>query len=292
MLGALTAFSKGNTDRKAIGDKNDKPGGKKAAASSSPLAGIFEGLDLNHHSESKKGGVLLIGLGGAGLAIHIRHMFPKLNMDIVELDPEIVSIAKEWFMFEEDEHTHVHIGDGLEFVQRANTLDSAAKWDVVIIDVDAKDNSSGMTCPPKSFVEMGFLGEVKNVLSSDGIMLMNVSARSQTNFDLAVDNISNCFLPPGPEGKRGMVWHLQPAEDDVNRLVVASKRQHRLDELVGSGIERGEKAGMPFSQMMLRLGQATAVKLGQISKPSSEDVSNTVKKSGSKGKGKKKKGKK
>jgi spermidine synthase len=291
------------------GGKGNKKSGKGGGGSSSAssLRGIFEGLHLGDGDvkEGGSGGVLLIGLGGGGLSIHLRHLFPSLRLDIVELDPEIVSVAKDWFMFEEDDLTTAHIGDGLDFVKKASAEVAKAAvagaktllsktWDVVIVDVDAKDSSSGMTCPPKSFIESGFLEEVSSILSPDGMMLMNVSARSQTNFNLAVENISQCFLPPRSGGQRGMVWHLQPAEDDVNRMVLASKRQHRVDEVVESGLEKARiwaKHATDLSEMVHRLAQATPVKLGQTNKVPSEQGGTTKKNTG-KAKGKKKKGKK
>jgi len=42
------------------------------------------------------------------------------------------------------------------------------KRDVVILDVDSKDSSLGMSCPPAAFVEDSFIQSVANVLNPSG----------------------------------------------------------------------------------------------------------------------------
>ena len=46
---------------------------------------------------------------------------------------------------------------------------SGKKKHVVILDVDSKDLSAGMTCPPEAFIQEDFLKNVDLVLDSKGI---------------------------------------------------------------------------------------------------------------------------
>ena len=40
----------------------------------------------------------------------------QLSLDVVELDPSMLTIAKSWFGFMEDERMTVTVGNGLEFI--------------------------------------------------------------------------------------------------------------------------------------------------------------------------------
>ena len=58
---------------------------------------------------------------------HVKHIkynnLPVLSfqiaMHVVEIDPVIVDIARQWFGFSEDSNLNVHIADGLDFIHKA-----------------------------------------------------------------------------------------------------------------------------------------------------------------------------
>lgn len=58
--------------------------------------------------------VLLIGLGGGGLPQFLRDFVPNVKVEVVELDPAVLEVAKEWFGFRPDDRLTVTLGDGLE----------------------------------------------------------------------------------------------------------------------------------------------------------------------------------
>lgn len=41
-------------------------------------------------------------------------------------------------------------------------------YDVIMFDVDSKDPTLGMSCPPPAFVDQLFLQKVKSILSREG----------------------------------------------------------------------------------------------------------------------------
>lgn len=41
-------------------------------------------------------------------------------------------------------------------------------YDVIIFDVDSKDNTVGMSCPPQAFVDKAFLTRVHSLLAPTG----------------------------------------------------------------------------------------------------------------------------
>lgn len=60
--------------------------------------------------------VLLVGLGGGGLPQFLRDYVHGVKIEVVELDPSVLQVAKEWFGFRPDERLIVTIGDGLECI--------------------------------------------------------------------------------------------------------------------------------------------------------------------------------
>lgn len=58
--------------------------------------------------------VLLVGLGGGGLPQFLRDFVPSVTVEVVELDPVVLEVAKEWFGFRPDDRLTVTLGDGLE----------------------------------------------------------------------------------------------------------------------------------------------------------------------------------
>ena len=58
---------------------------------------------------------------------------------------------------------------------------SGAKRHVVMLDVDSKDATVGMSCPPEPFVETKFLENIRSLLHPGGMYLYPLL--SNTTFD-------------------------------------------------------------------------------------------------------------
>lgn len=69
--------------------------------------------------------VLLVGLGGGGLPQFLRDFVPCVSVEVVELDPAVLEVAKEWFGFRPDDRLMVTLGDGLE---RISALEKEGEW--------------------------------------------------------------------------------------------------------------------------------------------------------------------
>jgi spermidine synthase len=121
---------------------------------------------LFYKPEPKK--VLVLGLGGGLIPREMRHYFSELEIDVVEIDPEIQIIAKQFFSFHEDENLRVHIADGRVFIKKQLRLDPTPKYDIVILDAFNSDYI------PFHLMTKEFLEEVKGVLADDGVVVANV----------------------------------------------------------------------------------------------------------------------
>ena len=68
------------------------------------------------HSHLK---LLVVGLGGGVLANYCKTWLKGVEIDAVEIDENIVQVAKDWFELKEDNKTRLFVDDGLKFVQEA-----------------------------------------------------------------------------------------------------------------------------------------------------------------------------
>ncbi|XP_050372239.1 uncharacterized protein LOC126790137 [Argentina anserina] len=217
---------------------------------SSYHTGIISGLMLissyleTMESTQKSVKTVVIGLGAGLLPMFLHKCMPFMHIEAVELDPIVIKLAKEYFGFTEDDHLQVHIADGIQYVRKAlfaedekscvggnengqcnfespssngNGLASHvegqvnSKLDIVIIDVDSADSSSGMTCPAANFVDESFLQCVKDALTENGLFIINLVSRSQDIKDTVILRMKSVF---------SHLFHLQ-LEEDVNEVIFA-----------------------------------------------------------------------
>ena len=56
--------------------------------------------------------MLVVGLGGGSLPMFLRAHYPAATIDVAEIDPDVVDVAKRFFGFREDERMRAQVGDG------------------------------------------------------------------------------------------------------------------------------------------------------------------------------------
>jgi len=109
--------------------------------------------------------VLMIGLGGGILASAVSRILPDAEIDVVEIDPAIVRVAKDYFHFQPGPKVRVTVKDGRVFVKRA--LDKGEKYDLILLD------AFGEVYIPTHLMTAQFLNEVKEILAPDGVLAAN-----------------------------------------------------------------------------------------------------------------------
>lgn len=131
--------------------------------------------------------ILNIGLGGATLAKQFVHQYPDTVVDVVELDPMVIDVAKRFFKLELSDRLRVHLSDGRMFLKRSN-----AKWDLIVIDAYTT-NRYGDTTPPH-LVTQEFFREVAAHLEPGGIVVFHC-AFEQSRFFLALQKTMSSVFP-------------------------------------------------------------------------------------------------
>ncbi|WP_038180310.1 spermidine synthase [Vibrio rhizosphaerae] len=115
--------------------------------------------------------ILLIGLGGASIPNVLTQLYPDAEMDIVELDPGVVKVARDYFHFKETPHTSVAVADGRVFVKRA--LLRKKKYDFIILDAFTGDYI------PEHLMTREYLQEVQRLMTEDGVLVANTWSSSR-----------------------------------------------------------------------------------------------------------------
>lgn len=110
--------------------------------------------------------MLVVGLGGGSLPMFFHRHFPELSIEVVELDPEVLAVAREYCGFKEDNRLRVHLEDGRDFLES-----NREGFDVVILDCyDAQST-------PPHLRTLEFLSTVRANLSVGGIAVANIWGR-------------------------------------------------------------------------------------------------------------------
>ncbi|KAI8512371.1 Methyltransferase-like protein 13 [Branchiostoma belcheri] len=163
--------------------------------------------------------VVLVGLGGGGLPLFLHKHFSKIQMDVVELDQSILQVAEGWFGFQQDDRMRVHIADGLVYLKE-RAKQGSRSCHVVILDVDSKDVTLGMSFPPQPFVQKECLTNIRDVLHEDGLFILNLSCRNTTLRASVIESVRSVF--PRILSKK--------IEDEVNEILFCFPREKDVHE--------------------------------------------------------------
>ncbi|XP_065195073.1 eEF1A lysine and N-terminal methyltransferase-like, partial [Sycon ciliatum] len=189
---------------------------------------------------------MLVGLGGGSLARFIHAYIPPVSLEVVELDPKILDIAREWFGLREDSRLSVHVDDGLKFVADQTKKEPRPQYSAIMFDVDGKDSSVGMSCPPVAFVEHDFLVQVKDLLHPHGVFILNLVCRDVELQASIVARISSIFA--------AVYWLDIPNE--VNRIVVALAQpvpcMHSDSSITTSAMDFVKQSGDDLEKLLLK----------------------------------------
>ena len=115
--------------------------------------------------------ILILGLGGGTLPSAFRRLFPAAAIDVVEIDPAVVRVARKYFEFEQAPKTRVFEEDGRVFVKRMQRTN--AQYDLIVLDAFDHEYI------PEHMLTREFLLEVKALLGERGVLAANTFSVSK-----------------------------------------------------------------------------------------------------------------
>lgn len=115
--------------------------------------------------------ILVLGIaGGSVIKTLVNEIDFKGEITGVEIDPEIISLANNYFKLNEIPNLTICIEDANQFVQNTNKT-----FDIIIIDI-FQDNSM-----PEFLFENKFIENTRSLLTSGGYLLFNTMIHSKSD---------------------------------------------------------------------------------------------------------------
>ncbi|KIO49528.1 polyamine aminopropyltransferase [Nitrosospira sp. NpAV] len=113
--------------------------------------------------------ILMIGLGGGSLAKFVYHRLPRTKTTVIEINPQIVAMARNYFFVPaDDQRLQVIIGEGEDYV-----ASHPASADVLMID--GFDDG----CQVSSLCSQDFYNRTRETLKKKGVLVVNLLSRDK-----------------------------------------------------------------------------------------------------------------
>jgi predicted membrane-bound spermidine synthase len=183
--------------------------------------------------------VLMLGLGGGAIPAYLARFIPGATIDIVELDPGVIDVAKKYFGIRETRVAHLYESDARVFLNR-----HSEPYDVILVDAFTGSYI------PFHLMTKEFYGLVRGRLAPHGVAAFNILPEVKL-FDsnvrtlkVAFDNID--FYHSG-EDEVIVVGRLDPISG-AERLQRAADAQQRykfrfdVSQLIGARAVEAPKA--------------------------------------------------
>jgi spermidine synthase len=106
--------------------------------------------------------ILFIGGGGFSGPKQFLEYYPNATIDVVEIDPDVVAVAGEYFSVSPDPRLRTFVMDGRSFLREAGT------YDIVVLDAYSK------TYVPFHLMTREFFEALDEHLSPDGVVVSNL----------------------------------------------------------------------------------------------------------------------
>jgi spermidine synthase len=107
--------------------------------------------------------ILVLGLGGGTLPRFMHRYYPDTVIDAVDIDPEVVHVAREFFGFRDSRTLRAHVADGRRFIE-----ETREPYDVIFLD------AFGTRSVPPHLTTHEFLQAVRRALKPEGVVIGNV----------------------------------------------------------------------------------------------------------------------
>lgn len=149
--------------------------------------------------------ILIVGLGGGTLPRFLHKHYPQAVIDAVDIDPDVVTVARRFFEFNEDANLRAFVSDGRKFIE-----DRPGIYDMIFLDAFGTDST------PYHLTTREFLLSVRNALTPRGVALGNIWRREHNRL---YDAMVRTYLAVFEEVK------LLKVQWAVNHILVAQPRK-------------------------------------------------------------------
>ena len=154
---------------------------------------------------------------------------------MVEIDPDVVDVARRFFQVEEGPGCRIHVGDGRVFVRRA-----ARAYDWVMLDAFHSDTI------PHHLTTVEFLKEVKGVLTPGGVVTANIAPLGSGGLYLAMIRTFAAVFPQ---------VYLFQVPNRANIVLVATLDERRVPGVeIAASIRKVKEEAGPALDLLVPAG--------------------------------------
>lgn len=226
-----------------------KPNALELAYTREMMAGLLLRDGLGDDPGEWPEDVLIIGLGAASLAKFVYHNCPQARIKVVEIAPQVVAAARQFFKLPADDaRFSIHVGCGAQYV-----LEHDRHFDYVLVDGFDRNARAG------ALDTLPFYQAVRSRLSDRGLMAVNLFGRSR-GYKASLERIITAFDDRAlafPSVDSGNVVAFAAAGEPIERSLAELRERAALLKS-GTGLDllptvtRLEQAGtVPGGVLML-----------------------------------------
>lgn len=125
--------------------------------------------------------IAMIGLGGGSLAKYCYRQLPETRITVVEINPHVIAMRKEFLVPDDNERFKVIEADGADFVR-----DAEPEFDVLLVDGYDQQGQ------PPELCSQHFYENCRRVLADLGVMAVNLHGYHRL-YELFIDRINRSF---------------------------------------------------------------------------------------------------
>jgi len=173
--------------------------------------------------------ILIVGLGGGSIPSFLHKHCPDTHIDVVDIDPMVVKVAKKYFAFREDKTLRVHVADGRAFIERCKK-----PYDIILLDAYGAEDI------PYALATREFLRAVRKAVTPKGVVVTNLMSRSSNRL---YDSMIRTYIDVFDE------VHVVDIRNSGNVIVLALPYQPKLtrDALASQASEVSRKKKFPYN---------------------------------------------
>jgi spermidine synthase len=114
--------------------------------------------------------ILVLGVGAGNIPMFLRKHYSDAQIDVIDIDPQIIALAKQYFNLLEDRYLQAYTQDGREFIENVQK-----PYDLIFLDAYT---AAGI---PTHLATKEFLLSLKKALKPSGAIIANMWSTPKLN---------------------------------------------------------------------------------------------------------------
>jgi spermidine synthase len=114
--------------------------------------------------------ILVLGVGAGNIPMFLHKHYSDAQIDVIDIDPQIIALAKQYFNLLEDDLLRAHAQDGRAFIENVQK-----PYDLIFLDAYT---AAGI---PKHLATQEFLLSLKKALKPSGAIIANMWSTPKVN---------------------------------------------------------------------------------------------------------------